>query len=79
MSKEENVPVCAVPGCERELSEEQRESNIIVCGKCEAAKMHLCEACSKRLSLEQIQAGAVLCKNCEERLEIMEMDHVMEY
>ncbi|KXB01549.1 hypothetical protein AKJ44_02420 [candidate division MSBL1 archaeon SCGC-AAA261F17] len=77
MAEEGEGPVCAVPGCERELSEEQVESGMVVCEKCEAAKMHLCEACGKKLSPEQIQAGAVLCENCEERLE-MGIDYEIE-
>ncbi|MBS3815083.1 MAG: hypothetical protein KGY45_00815 [Hadesarchaea archaeon] len=70
MSDEEEAQLCAVPGCERELSEKQIERNMTICGKCEAAKMHLCEACNKKLSQKQIESGAVLCKSCEERLEL---------
>lgn len=77
MAEEEEVPACAVPGCERELSEEQLERGMVVCEKCEAAKMHLCEACGKKLSPEQIRVGAVLCRECEERIE-MGMDYEME-
>lgn len=57
--------ICAVPGCEEELSEEQVERGMIVCSNCEEAKMHLCESCSKRLSPRRIKNGAVLCQDCE--------------
>lgn len=57
--------VCAVPGCENNLTDEQRENKIPVCSECEAANMHVCESCNKRLSTEQIQNGGSLCSECE--------------
>lgn len=57
--------ICAVPGCDNTLTEEQRNKKIAVCSSCEAAKMHLCEACNKKISPERIRNGATLCKECE--------------
>ena len=57
--------VCAVPGCNNTLSEDQRDKRIPVCSDCEAAKMHLCEICSKKLSTQKIRDGATLCEECE--------------
>ncbi len=57
--------VCAVPGCNNTLTDEQREKKISVCSNCEAAKMNVCESCSKQISVERIRNGATLCKHCE--------------
>lgn len=57
--------ICAVPGCNNTLTEEQRNKKIVVCSSCEAAKMHICEACGKQISSERIQNGATLCMECE--------------
>ncbi len=57
--------VCAVPGCNNTLTDEQRNKKIVVCSNCEAAKMHLCESCSTKISVERIRNGATLCKECE--------------
>lgn len=61
----ENEVVCAVPGCTNTLTEEQRESKMVVCSSCEAAKMHICEACGRQISSKRIKDGATLCRNCE--------------
>ena len=63
MAKTEKI--CAVPGCDNELSEEQQGKNIVICSGCEAAKMHICEACNKKLSENRIRDGATLCMECE--------------
>jgi len=57
--------VCAVPGCENVLSEEQKNSKIVVCSSCEAAKMHICESCGNQISPARIRDGAILCRECE--------------
>ncbi len=57
--------MCAVPGCNNTLTDEQRNKKIVVCSSCEAAKMHLCESCSKQISGERIRNGATLCRECE--------------
>lgn len=63
MTGEERI--CAVPGCEKTLSEEQEKRGMILCESCEEAKMHLCEVCGKKLSPQRIKDGAVLCQDCE--------------
>lgn len=57
--------ICAVPGCENPLTEEQKNERKVVCESCEAAKMHVCEVCGRQISAERIRDGATLCKECE--------------
>lgn len=57
--------VCAVPGCENTLSEEQKDRKVPVCSSCETAKMHICESCGKQINPDRIRDGATLCRECE--------------
>ncbi|KXA93981.1 hypothetical protein AKJ36_03595 [candidate division MSBL1 archaeon SCGC-AAA259I07] len=57
--------VCAVPGCDNELTEEERKEKKAVCSSCELAEMHLCGICGKQISPSRIRGGATLCKECE--------------
>ncbi|MFP4005540.1 MAG: hypothetical protein ACLFUR_02335 [Candidatus Hadarchaeia archaeon] len=57
--------ICAVPGCNNELTKEQRIEKKAVCSNCEAAKMHICEACGKQIKPKRIRNGATLCEECE--------------
>ncbi|KXA94278.1 hypothetical protein AKJ37_07760, partial [candidate division MSBL1 archaeon SCGC-AAA259I09] len=56
--------VCAVPGCDNELTEEERKEKKAVCSSCELAEMHLCGICGKQISPSRIRGGATLCKDC---------------
>lgn len=60
-----NGLVCAVPGCDNEITEDQRGKKKAICSGCEAAKMHICEACGRKMNVKRIQDGATLCKECE--------------
>ena len=56
---------CIVPGCDNELSEDERSGRIAICSSCEAAEMHLCGVCPKKLSIRRIKDGATICEECE--------------
>lgn len=60
-----NEVICAVPGCDNELTDEQKKEKKAVCSSCEAAKMDACEACGKRIKPARIRNGATLCEECE--------------
>ncbi len=70
--------ICAVPGCENELTEEQQGKRIVICSGCEAAKMHICEACGKKISVNRIQDGATLCTQCEMNPSDLDLEEEME-